>query len=262
MKSSDKIPAPGSDPQLFFDKVVFAMGNESGEWIMHGLAPDAPGCLHTPEELIAYVESVGFLPLFANGIAGFSVEEHVEAAHWWSGDESRDPWEWRRLIARSGRLAYGKFFDRKAGFISREWLPFFVNHRRDGYDFDARWDDEKASWRQKKIMDLFTDDTELFSYELKEAAGFGKGGEKNFEGVVTDLQGELYLCVRDFRQKLNRLGQPYGWHVAVYCKPEHLWGYEHLASAYREDPARSRKKIFARMRELYPDAPEKLIRKI
>ena len=29
-----------------------------------------------------------------------------------------------------------------------------MNFRRDGYDFDALWDDEKASFRQKKIMDL------------------------------------------------------------------------------------------------------------
>ena len=32
---------------------------------------------------------------------------------------------------------------------------FLMNYRRDGYDFDALWDDEKASRRQKKIMDLF-----------------------------------------------------------------------------------------------------------
>ena len=38
------------------------------------------------------------------------------------------------IIAAGGRIAYGKFFDRKAGFISREWLPVFANYRRDGYD--------------------------------------------------------------------------------------------------------------------------------
>lgn len=40
------------------------------------------------------------------------------------------------------------------------------------------WDDELASHRQKKIMDLLMEenaDQELFSNEVKEQAGFGKG---------------------------------------------------------------------------------------
>lgn len=112
-----------------------------------------------------------------------------------------DPWEWRRIIARSGQVAYGKFFDKKAGFISKEWLPYFANYRRDGYDFDALWDDEKASRRQKKIMDLFAEESaELLSTEVREQAGFGKGGEKNFEGTIADLERQTYLCICDFRQ--------------------------------------------------------------
>ena len=44
---------------------------------------------------------------------------------------------------------------REAGFINMEWLPAFVNFRRDGYDFDARWDDKLANMRHKTIMDCF-----------------------------------------------------------------------------------------------------------
>ncbi|MFQ7451379.1 MAG: hypothetical protein ACLRNQ_07965 [Flavonifractor plautii] len=40
---------------------------------------------------------------------------------------------------------------------------------------------------------------ERFFFELKRQAGFGKGGEKNFEGTVTDLQMGGYLLIRDFR---------------------------------------------------------------
>ena len=57
--------------------------------------------------------------------------------------------------ARSGKVAYGKFFNKKAGFISLEWFPWFANFRRDGYDFDARWEDGLAGYRNKKIMDIF-----------------------------------------------------------------------------------------------------------
>ena len=50
-------------------------------------------------------------------------------------------------------MVYGKLFDGKAGFISRAWFPHFANWRRDGYDFDSRWDEELATMRQKRIID-------------------------------------------------------------------------------------------------------------
>ena len=131
------------------------MAKESDTWIMHGVAEDDAGCIHTVEEAISYINQIGFLPLFRNEIPGFSLEERTVPEYWWSDDALRDPWQWRKIIARSGKAAYGRFFAGKAGFISLTWLPYFANYRRDGYDFDALWDDEKASIRQKKIMDLF-----------------------------------------------------------------------------------------------------------
>ncbi|MCQ2456880.1 MAG: hypothetical protein MJ096_05945 [Clostridia bacterium] len=238
------------------------MANENGEWIMRGLQADDPGCLHTSKDVEEYVNKVGFLPLFRNSVDGFSVEEHVESGFWWSGNEEKDPWEWRRIIASHGEIAYGKFFDKKAGFISKEWLPYFVNARRDGYDFDSLWDDELASRRMKKIMDVFDEREEIFSFELKEAAGFGKGGEKNFEGIVTDLMMKTYLCVRDFRQKENKRGEPYGWHIAIYTKPETLFGSEFVRSAYKEAPETSRERIIEQMKKLYPGVSEKELKRI
>jgi len=238
------------------------MGAESGEWIIYGLEWDNPLRIRSAEELINYINEVGFLPLFKNEIEGFSVEEHTWSGGWWSGDPEQDPWEWRAILARSGRVAYGKFFDKKAGFISLEWLPYFVNYRRDGYDFDAKYDDELASIRSKKIMDQFLVHEELFSYELKELAGFGKGGEKNFPGIVTDLQMQTYLAVKDFRCKKNKKGQEYGWAIAVYCTPEQIWGYDAVTAAYKEEPEVSKNRIFNRVKEVFPWATEKQIRKV
>ena len=238
------------------------MANENGTWIIRGVPASDPSCIHSVTQLEDFIDEVGFLPLFKNAIPGFSVEEYTQPLFWWSGDRERDPWEWRQIVAAGNRAAYGKFFDKKAGFISKAWLPYFVNYRRDGYDFDALWEDEKAPYRQKRIMDLFGDDTEIFSNELKEAAGFGKDGEKNFEGVVTALQMEMYLCVREFRQRINKRGEPYGWALAVYSKPEHLWGYDHVASAYGESPAESRARILDHMRRLYPGVTEQQLKKI
>ena len=241
------------------------MANEGGTWIMYGVEWDNPECIHTVDEAIAYINEVGFLPLFKNEIPGFSLEERTVPESWWCEDPQRDPWIWREIIARSGKVAYGKFFDKKAGFISKEWLPYFVNFRRDGYDFDALWDDEKASVRQKKIMDLFmeeNDDAEYFSFEVKKNTGFGKGGEKGFEGVLTNLQMQTYLCVRDFRRRQNKKGEDYGWSIAVYCTPEHLWGQEYVTSAYREEPVDSAKRIAAHMIDIYPIATAEQIRKV
>lgn len=238
------------------------MNSENGEWIVRGVDESDPRCLRTPEQLLSLVNEIGFLPLFKNDVPGFSAEERTVPAAWWTGDERNDPWEWRRIIADSGKAAYGKFFGRRAGFVSLDWLPVFANWRRDGYDFDSLWEDDKAPFRQKKIMDLFRDGGEMYSFDVKRKAGFGKGGEKNFEGVITDLMMRTYLVVRDFRCRLNRQGAPYGWHVAVYTTPETIWGYDFVTSAYREKPEESAAKVLSRVRQYFPDAGEKQLRKI
>lgn len=230
------------------------MANEHGEWIMRGLDWDDPDRIQSWEELLDWIDEIGFLPLFKNEIDGFSVEENTSDLYWWTGDPEQAPWEWRELMARSGRVAYGKFFGKKAGFISKAWFPHFANYRRDGYDFDSRWDEELASMRAKKIMDQFTDHAELFSFQLKQQAGFGKGGEKNFDGVVTELQMQTYLIIRDFRQRLNKKGHPYGWPISVYSTPEALWDYDHIASAYSLEPAASRERIVLRLKKHFPEA--------
>ena len=238
------------------------MGNENGTWIMYGVDWDDPECLHTVQEATNYINEVGFLPLFKNNIPGFSLEERTVPGYWWCGDPEVDPWEWREIIARNGEVAYGKFFEKKAGFVSKEWLPYFANCRRDGYDFDALWDDEKASRRQKKIMDCFEIEEEIYSNDLKQKAGFGKGGEKGFDGTVTDLQMKMYLTVKDFRQRRNKKGEFYGWPIAVYAKPEALWGYDLVTSQYSAKPEDSAKTIAAHINDLYPIATPAQITKL
>ena len=238
------------------------MAYENGEWVLHGLAADDPYRLKTPWELLDYINEVGFLPLFAGEIPGLSVEERTLATDWWSENEAVDPWEWRRVLAASGKVAYGKFFGGKAGFISLSWFPAFCNWRRDGYDFDARYEDELATFREKKIMDQFQNGERLFSHELKRLAGFGKGGEKNFPGVVAGLQEKTYLVLCDFRQRLNKKQEPYGWALAVYATPETVFGADTIAAAYAEKPAVSKDRIFAWFKQEYPIATDKQIEKL
>ena len=116
----------------------------NGQWIMEGLDWNDEGCVRSSDELLKIIEKVGFMPLFGNAIPGFSVESMTDADYWWTGDERYDPWEWRMVLTRTGKVAYGKFFGNKAGFVSKKWFPYFANYRRNGYDFDSSYEDGTA----------------------------------------------------------------------------------------------------------------------
>ena len=54
------------------------MANENGTWIMSGLSWDDPYRIRTWQELVNWVNEIGFLPLFANDITGFSAALSVK----------------------------------------------------------------------------------------------------------------------------------------------------------------------------------------
>ena len=240
------------------------MSVENGEWIMHGLDWDNPYRIRTWQELVNWINEIGFLPLFGNEVKGFSAEEHTSPDFWWSGDRQEDPWEWREIIASSDQVAYGKFFGNKAGFISLEWLPYFVNFRRNGYDFDSRYQDGLASRRERKIMDFFIGEDEdgdpfykedrILSTDLKKMAGFGKGAEKNYPGIITGLQMQTYLVIADFKRRQNKRGEEYGMPVSIMLPPESIWGYDKVTAAYSEKPKESWNRIFEHVKDMYPEA--------
>lgn len=242
------------------------------DWTMRGLDPDDPRRLRSAADLTAWVRMIGFVPFFAGDIPGFSVEEHTASNAWWTGDPATDPWEWREIVAAEHAVAYGKLFDGKAGFISLEWLPRFANARRNGWDFDGKWQNGDASHRERAIMVHFVDpeseDAPVFtgasipSTELKRMAGFGKGGEKNFPGILTALQMQLYLVIGGFRRRRNRRGDEFGMPVSVIMTPESIWGYERLSSAYGEEPAESWQRIFDHTRQHWPADDSAIIKLI
>ena len=237
------------------------METVAGEWIMKGCRRSDPECLHSPEELLALVRKVGFLPLFSNSIPGFSVEEHTPSADWWTGSPL-DPWDWRQVLAPHPEIAYGKFFDRKAGFVSREWFPCFANYRRDGYDWEGMYEDGLMSARCRRILDVLGLDENavgrpVLSCELRKLASV----EKGFEGALTDLQMKSFLIMSDFRQRRNRRGEEYGWHVAELMTPETKWGYD-AVNACNEKPAESWLRISEQIRKFRPMTGDAEIRKV
>lgn len=230
------------------------MANVNGEWIIMGTDSSDPYCLHTPDQAIDYIKQIGFLPLFQCSVPALSLENRTVPDYWWTEIEAKDPWEWRRIIAASGEVAYGKFFRGRAGFISLDWFPYFANWRRDGYDYDAAWDDGKMKFRQKNVMDCFEEKDEYYSNELKRASGLIKEEAKHFDPTLIELQEKAYVCIKDFRQRLNKKGMPYGWPLTVYSTPENMWGRDLVTSAYKEEPEESRERIYNHLLTEYPVA--------
>jgi hypothetical protein len=233
-----------------------------GKWIMEGLDRHDNKRIKSVAELTEFIEELGFLPLFKNTVKGFSVEEMTAAEGWFGGIAGEDPWAWREIIAAEGKLAYGKLFANRAGFVSREWYPIFAAYRRNGYDFDSRYEDGLASFRSKRIMDVMEQCDYLPSNEIKSIAGFGKGGEKGFEGVMTALQMQTYITVHSFRRRVNRKNEEYGWPVANYTISEKLFGAEHVRSAYHLSQEEAKQKIVERVVLRFPAAPTEEIDRV
>ena len=153
--------------------------------------------IHSAMEMEALVQRMGFLPFFACSVPNFSVEEFTPSRYWFV-EGADGPWEWRMEVARRGVVAYGKLFSKKAGLVSREWYPDLANYRRNGYDFDSRYEEGLASYREKCIMDVLLQEGPTLSKDLKRMAGFGGDGLKGFNTVMTNLQMQTYITVHSF----------------------------------------------------------------
>ena len=217
--------------------------------------------LQSADDIIQLVQEIGFLPFFANDIDGFSIEENCPPKLWFS-DDADGPWEWKGPIIRSGKCVYGKFFNGKAGYVSLEWFPDFANYRRDGYDFDARYDDGLVSYKDKGVYDTIEANGALLSKEIKKLCNYRKGGNKGFDTVITRLHMQTYVSIADFVYMQDKFGRTYGWGVAKYSTPEELFGYKTVTSAYKREPQESKLRMFEYLSHLLPDASESQILKL
>ena len=121
-------------------------------------------------------------------------------------------------------------------------MDFYVGEDANG---DTLWKDER-----------------ILSTELKKRAGFGKQGEKNYPGILTQLQMETYLVISDFERRKNKKGHEYGMAVSIMFPPEKLWGYEAVTAAYKESPMKSWQRIFDHVKEMYEEADDAAVMKI
>ena len=219
--------------------------------------------IQTKADLIGAINKFGFVPFFTNSIPGFSIEEHAAQDAWYdSADGSWKVWEWKGPVIKETGCAYGKFFENKAVFISREWFQDFANYRRNGYDFDARYDDGLAAFRDKDLFELLDESAPVLSKDLKEQGNYRKGGKKGFETIITRLQAQCYVVISDFVYQRDKHGKPYGWGVAEYSTPEKFIGDDFTDRVYERTPEDSYQRILNHLKELLPYTDEEVIRKI
>lgn len=225
------------------------------------------GALGMSERITSYkalaelVSEWGFLPFFKNEISGFSVEEHTPSELWFA-DGAEGPWEWKGPAVKESGCAYGKFFRNKAGFISREWYIDFANYRRDGYDFDARYEDGLASHRDKRAYDILEQHDSLLSKELKRLWSAAEGDRKGFDTIMTRLQMQGYITTVDFEYQRDKQGNAYGWGIARYAVSERHFGDMFRENVYNISPEKSKERIVRHLSALFPQTDEEQILKI
>jgi len=220
--------------------------------------------IRTREELVELVNEIGFLPFFSGNIEGFSLEENISYDAWyqgrWSGKIHWDAWDWKGQVLQKRELVYGKFFKKKTGFISLELWPDFCNYRRDGYDFDARFDDGLASYKDKGVVDYITDAGATLTRNIKDDLGYKKGGNIGFETVITRLQMETYVVPVNYEYSRRKNGDEYGWGNCRYDIAENYWGDKLCRSAYKRSPEESLDRLINHIRKQLPRLDEEELR--
>lgn len=210
--------------------------------------------IKSKNDLIEAIDEYGFLPFFSNSIVGFSVEENISPECWYNGNDGIwHAWEWKGPVIRETGCAYGKFFEKKACYISKKWFPDFANYRRDGYDFDARYDDGLASYRDKVLYELIDNSAPVISKRLKAIGNYKKGGNKGFETMITRLQSQCYVTISDFVYMKDKYGKPYGWGVAEYTTPEKFMGSKFTDNVYTSRPEESYNRLLEHFVKLFPN---------
>ncbi len=177
---------------------------------------------------------------------------------WHTGDPETDPWEWRmRVLDERKDIAYAKFFFKKSGFITEEWMPYFLAARRGNTSFDEAYRNGRISQAAKRIYETILESGTLPVHAIKQLAGFGKEEKSSFDGALVELQMKLYLTMCGRQQKMSHKGEQYGWSSTIFCTTETYWGEEMVNKAAKMDKNEAIQAITDRIKALNPDADEK-----
>ena len=215
--------------------------------------------IHSCAQLITYVKQIGFLPLLDSGIYGFSAENVVDSDCRYvilpDGGWDWPLWKWKGPAVTDGGLVYGKFFNKKAGFISREWWPDFYNYRRSRHPIPEEGTIEDS------ILNILRENGSLITRELRAACGFtGPKMRSKFDGYVTRLQMGCHIVTEDFVYPRDRHNREYGWGWSLLTTPEQLYGRD--ACHCERTPEESLERLWAQFRKIVPKATDAQIKRL
>ncbi|MCR5366031.1 MAG: hypothetical protein K6E67_07820 [Prevotella sp.] len=215
--------------------------------------------IYSAAGLMAFIQEVGFLPLLDGGVRGFSAEECVtdDCRYVVFDDGGWDwpLWKWKGPVVTEGNCVYGKFFDKKAGFISRDWWPDFCNYRRSQHPLPAEGSIEES------ILATLGEHGSLITRELRAACGFdGPKMRSRFDGYVTRLQMGCYIVTEDFVYPTDKHGREYGWGWSLLTTPETLLGRQ--ACQCPRTPQESYQRLTDHFHQLLPQATDRQIKKL
>ena len=208
---------------------------------------------------MGYIQEVGFLPLLYSNIPGFSADEAVDpdCRYVLLDDGSWDwpLWDWKGPIVTESACVYGKFFNKKAGFVSRAWWPDLYNWRRHSHPAPP------AGSIEETILMTLREHGSLITRDLRRACGFTEPKMRSrFDSYVTRLQMACRVVTEDFVYPRDKHNRQYGWGWALLTTPEQLLGKE--ACQCDRTPKESLERMLTHLKGLLPRATEKEIIKL
>lgn len=224
--------------------------------------------IRTKQDLIDAIEEFGIVPFFSNNIPGFSIEENIDPKVYFG--EGEGVWEWKGPVIQETRCAYGKFFLKKAAFISKKWFYDFANYRRDGYDFEARVSDGLVSYNEEFLYKIISSKHTMLSKTAKALGGYVKPKtqgkdqwepRKGFDTTITALQMKAYVNICDFDYEMDKKGEFYGWGIARYTTPEEYYGKSFAQKCYKRTPEESYARLYKQLKKLNPSASKEELKK-
>lgn len=173
------------------------------------------------EDFIDRVDEVGFMTL-SHLLPGFpSLTGETPGNIWHTGDWETDPWRWKDRAAGEKKLAYGCILGGHRGFISARMYPIFHRAFHPREHMEERRAAGEISQHVWQLWQLFETQTLLDTGEIRRRAGVTKKkGGGRVDSAIAELEKRFYITVVGSRQRLDRLGQPYGWHINVYDRVE------------------------------------------
>ena len=215
--------------------------------------------IYNAAQLSEFIRQIGFLPLLDSGIFGYSAEDIVaddcRYVTFPDGGWDWPMWKWKGPIVSEGSCVYGKFFNKKAGYISKEWWPDFYNYRR-----SIMPKPEEGSI-EDTILSVLWESGSLITRQLRAACGFnGTRMRSKFDAYITRLQMGCYIVTEDFVYPHDRHGREYGWGWSLLTTPEQLFGKD--ACICQRTPDESYSRMYEYFKAILPEASDKQIKKL